>query len=184
MAEGFHRIVAELGKQQSSAIGACNPLWGSAAANHRTMIRQDAGSALHVDLSDLKSIPRPKDWSISISHAKGLGAWIAIKRQALLGFDIELNERIKPEIIERVSTKEEIVAAPNPNFIWCAKEAYYKALEEAQPAAVTQLEIFGWETLGENLFSFEGRKSSPGKGLLVFHAPYIYAVCLISSVPN
>lgn len=188
MADGFQRIIQELQKHEPSTLAAHSEEWGAGQASFRQNIRGSAKSNLEAaGLTDLDCFsildapPRPKDWSVSISHAKGIGAWVAVKRPAKIGLDIEEVSRVREDIIERVSTTQEILSAPQPAFLWCAKESYFKSLEEHQPIAVTQLKILRWEKLEENLYSFHGSNALGGEGLVLLATPYIYSVCLVPS---
>lgn len=191
MAKDFQRLINHLRAMELPVIGEANSSWGSGAPGHRDKIRLDAqteliraGETEVSDLTDLAKIPRPHSWSLSITHAQNLGAWIAVKRPMRIGLDIEVAARIRPAILERVCSSHEIAAAPRPEFLWSAKEAYFKALENEQPAAITELEISGWAAQESGVFAFKGAKSAPADGIACFAPPYIYAVCLVRRESN
>ena len=114
MATGFQRLSIELAKLEPSLKANGNPGMGSEIDDHRRLIRASLQEYLPGEqgLEDLNSIPRPENWSISISHSKNFGGWLAVKRPKQVGFDCELQSRIRPEVIQRISTPEEIARCP------------------------------------------------------------------------
>src|SRR5205085_2510007 len=105
--------------------------------------------------------------SVSISHTTNFGGWIAVPRPAQIGWDVELAERIKMPIIQRVCSKEEIAEAPRPEFLWCAKESFYKALEDQQPPTIIDLSIAEWTSLAPDMWSFKGYGPRNGAGVFI-----------------
>jgi 4'-phosphopantetheinyl transferase EntD len=184
MAPDFSGIIAELKRSEPSLFGAGLEGWGADVPGHREKIRADlktallkAGESEHDGLTDLKRPPRPAKFSVSVSHTKGFGAWIACARPKRVGLDVENRDRIKREIVERVSAPFELKAAPRFEYLWCAKEACFKAMESDQPAAISQLEIANWN--GKNgLFTFTGGKTNSVKGFVLELPPYILAIAL------
>jgi 4'-phosphopantetheinyl transferase EntD len=188
MAADFSRIIEELKRGEPSIFGASDEGWGAEIQGHREKIRRDLKAALlkagepeHEALTDLKQPPRPVKFSVSISHTKGFGAWIACPRPHRIGFDVENQARIKCEIVERVSTPSELKAAPRFEYLWCAKEAHFKAMESDQPATISRLEISGWKEKN-GLFTFEGGKTIPVEGFVLESPPYILAIALLRGV--
>ncbi len=123
--------------------------------------------------------PKSSKWSISISHAAHFGGWLAIPLPMRVGFDVEENRRITPAIVERMSTKQEIAECPNPNYLWCAKESYFKALAQDQPQAITQLTIGNWQQIEPHVFSFAASPHKPGTGWIVAQEPFLFGACLV-----
>jgi 4'-phosphopantetheinyl transferase EntD len=190
MASDFPGIIEELKRSEASVFGASLPEWGAEIQGHREKIRTalktallEAGEAEHESLTDLKRPPRPAKFSVSISHTQGFGAWIACARPHRIGLDIENRARIKREIVERVSTAFELSAAPHFEYLWCAKEAYYKAMESDQPSTISELEISNWKKTN-GLFTFAGGKAFPVEGFVLEFAPYILAIALNRSVSS
>ena len=64
------------------------------------------------------------------------------------GFDLELKSRISTAIVQRVSTENEVSIAPDLKFIWCAKEAAFKALS-AFVTTVSDFEVVNWQSQNE-----------------------------------
>jgi 4'-phosphopantetheinyl transferase EntD len=184
MAADFSGIIAQLKRSEPSLFGAGLEGWGSDAQGHREKIRMDlkaalleAGESEHPGLTDLRQPPRPAKFSVSISHTQGFGAWIACARPQRIGLDIESRARIKREIVARVSTPSELAAAPRFEYLWCAKEAYFKAMENDQPATISHLEVSGWRER-DGLFTFTGGKAISVEGFVLEFSPYILAIAL------
>lgn len=159
--------------------GLSAPEWGAHAGDHRSRIRDSLRDTLNISEGMELSPPRSTDWSISISHSRKEGGWLAVPRPARIGFDIEQIERIQPHIIERTCDRQEIAGCPNPAFLWSAKESLYKALEHEQPQAVTQLKINDWKKLNSNIFSFSSGRGD--FGVLVVDEESIFAASLLVS---
>lgn len=126
------------------------PEWGSHVEDHRRLIREGLKSQYAdvavTDLLDLETPPKLKEGFISISHARGLGGYA--HSSDWLGFDIETDARVRPELAARISTMEEFSAAPDAASLWCAKEAAYKALAYVeQPTTVMEFTL-DWRAHG------------------------------------
>lgn len=144
-------------RQNGSAKGAqviieIKPEWGSQVDNHRVLIRQGLkaryASEAASDLLDLEVLPKLKKGFVSISHARGLGGYAY--SADWLGFDLETDARVRPELAARISTMEEFSAAPDAASLWCAKEAAYKALAFVeQPTMVTDFSL-AWHRRGSD----------------------------------
>lgn len=191
MAPSFPGIIEELKKLDASVFGESHAGWGSENQGHREKIRLNLQNALAQagtkdleSLTDLNKAPRPEGFSVSISHTKGFGAWVACERPNRIGFDIEQAARISREICARVSSEAELQEAPRFEFLWCAKEAYFKALENDQPSIIVPLQISGWEKRREGIYAFEASHALPGYGFVIELPPYILAVCLIRDVSS
>lgn len=191
MASSFPGIIEELRRLDASVFGESHSGWGSESEGHRQEIRLNLQNALAKagaqdleQITDLRKAPRISDFSISISHTKGFGAWLACERPNRIGFDIENAARISREVCARVCSETEMSAAPRFEFLWCAKEAYFKALEKDQPAIITPLRISNWEKQKEGLFAFEASYAQPAYGFVLELPPYILAACLIRDVSS
>jgi 4'-phosphopantetheinyl transferase EntD len=184
MAADFSGIIEDLKRSEPSLFGAGFESWGAEIQGHREKIRMDlktallkAGESSHDDLTDLKQPPRPAKFSVSISHTKGFGAWVACARPYRIGLDIEKQSRIKRQTVERVSTVSELSASPRFEYLWCAKEAYFKAMESDQPATLSQLEISSWKERN-GLFTFASNKTILVEGFVLEFSPYILAIAI------
>lgn len=130
------------------------PEFSSKNKNHRQLIRQDIiqkyNQSLTADeilnIQNLDLIPKSEKIFFSISHHHEIGGYSASSFQH--GFDIELKSRISDRIIKRVSTSEEISKSPELKFLWCAKEAAHKALNNSKFRSSTlmlsDLKIENW----------------------------------------
>jgi hypothetical protein len=169
------------------------PEW---AAGARAQIRSALVSEIGADLSEterealarLDLVPDPPGHSVSISHTPSLGGFVYLKQAGpRLGFDLEDIARVHTKVVSRVSTPEELSAAPSPAQLWVAKEAAFKALR-GRPKVIAALHARAWRSvaLRENLslWSCEvGEDSAPnaacrgwtvelsGTALAIFLAP-------------
>jgi 4'-phosphopantetheinyl transferase EntD len=118
------------------------------------------------------------EWNISVSHTLDIGGWVAVPRLYSVGFDIEMRQRLKREVLERIASPAEIAAAPDPVFLWAAKEACFKALAgQGQPAAISDIAIQGWVPQF-SLLSYSSQ-STRGKGWVGTDTTRIYALFAI-----
>lgn len=131
MADVFRRLIGDL----PGAFGAMD----------RLAIRRSIASALGGDVLDLAKRPQVEGWFISVSHSGDVGGWVAARTP--IGFDVERIARLRPELIARVATPAEIAAAPEPKWLWPAKEAAFKAMNP-QPATLPQIHVTSWNALG------------------------------------
>lgn len=152
-----------------------NPAWASDVADHRLALRTAVQNKFQSDDSVFLSFEKPltcfQNQFISISHS--LEAGVFITSPAPVGVDLEKTERIKPAVVRRVSSEEEVHLAPSSADLWTAKEAIFKALAHfSQPPVMSQIEINSWEKLAENVskFSLKNPKNfhaPAGKGLTI-----------------
>lgn len=122
--------------------------WGASTPDNRKNIRAFIHDNIHAceEIFNLSEIPSIPNGRISISHSKALGGVFWTDGDRDLGFDIELIERCKPEMMKRVSTPREMSEAPSMAALWTAKEAAFKAIPRGtQPYSVSQINIGGWE---------------------------------------
>lgn len=109
----------------------------------------------------------------SISHTNTLGGFALTQDPIQLGFDLEISDRVRPEIIRRMSTQKEVDEAPSPAHLWCAKEAVFKALVGAtQPQIISELHIGNWQKTESQietycLLNLQNFKFSNGRGCIV-----------------
>lgn len=128
--------------------------FNSNQTQHRQLIREDILKKFQSQLNsneissiqNLDSFPVTEKIFFSISHNQELGGYSVCSLKH--GFDIELKSRISTPIIERVSTANELSIAPDIKFIWCAKEAAFKALS-AFVLTVSDFEVLDWRSQNE-----------------------------------
>lgn len=134
-----------------------NKSWGSENADHRMQIRSFIAEKFSstfsreqlIKLSDLNWLPQAADGFFSISHCRTLGGVAYSKK--VVGFDLEEKSRISLEIIKRISTPEEIKSAPEPEHLWVAKEACFKALSRQTDGLImVDFECVDWNSHFEN----------------------------------
>ena len=162
--------------------GQLSERWGANHADGRLLIRR----ALTAELGgppqeDLTLRPQLPEWSLSISHTQDYGGWIAVPspgRLYSIGLDIERRERLNREILARVCTFEELAAAPDPAFLWVAKEACYKALAgPLQPKTMVEVRVHDWSPQFA-LWSF-AHQGGRGRGWVATDQTRLYAVYLL-----
>ena len=103
---------------------------------------------------------------ISIAHCPFMGGFIfSFNKDFLIGFDIEIAERIHNKLIRRVAKTEEIKQAPDIALLWTAKEASFKCLNlDTCSFALHHCRIFDWIKLDSAyLFSWT-YKNQKGQG--------------------
>lgn len=128
--------------------------FGSNNPGHRGLIRQDIVQNYKKDLSyseqqkilDLQHWPVSQKLFFSVSHCAELGGYAACSEA--IGFDIEDPVRLKPEIIKRVCTSEEITAAHDFRILWTMKEAALKALH-SKDLLITDIQIIQIQSQNE-----------------------------------
>lgn len=181
----FTKLLTELRTKAPGLVGEFRAEWGARIDGSRASLRRSLQDTLPgLDPADVKALddlsqpPRPSRWSISIAHTHDMGGWLAVPRPAQVGWDIELKARIKLSLVERVSSADEVARAPHPEYLWCAKESFYKALEDEQPAVVSQLTVGSWKAVG-NLWRWEGLGPRNGWGFLLAHEPWLVGAMVI-----
>lgn len=124
-----------------------NKDWGSQSEGFRTRLREDIFARYNVKnqltARTFSNLPELETGFVSISHAPKLGGYAHSK--APIGFDLEDPQRIKADIVSRVSFPEELTNSPQPDWLWVAKEATFKALRgPRQPQVISAINI-RWE---------------------------------------
>lgn len=144
--------------------------WGSYEKNYR--------QHLHTDLK-----LRGTFVDSSISHTEGLGGYILTQKlNSKIGMDIEVVERVRPEIAKRICAEaSEFANAPSPASLWAAKEASFKALKgPKQPQVVAEIVINHWQNHSsqyetcrlENLRKLE---KSVAKGIVITKLGFVFS---------
>nr|WP_295904205.1 4'-phosphopantetheinyl transferase superfamily protein [uncultured Bdellovibrio sp.] len=111
------------------------PEWGSQNPAHRELMRAEL-SALFAD-EKLKT---------SVSHCEGVG--VVVASRSPVGVDVEVHTRVEEKTVARVSSHEEVLAAPSPTSLWSAKEAIFKALRSYdQPSVISKISVGAWKNI-------------------------------------
>ncbi len=176
MAGPIHDLMA----QWPDLRGQIDPSFGANANNeHRHKIRESIARNLNLPIAEISDLSRPPEtasWSISISHCPNLGGWVAIPRPATVGLDIEEKDRLRPEVIRRVSSENELKEAPHPAYLWCAKESHFKAVHANKNLTIGAIQISEWRPQSHG-FHFSGEsRSSRSNGFLTEYNGFIIAV--------
>lgn len=128
--------------------------WGSSNPEYRTLIREFI----------TKNIPKNIETHHSISHCRESGLIVVANKN--IGVDIEESARVKEAVIKRMSTEQEILAAPSFACLWAAKEASFKGLMNyKQPMVISRLEIGKWQQIDDQIETFRLTNNNE------FHAP-------------
>lgn len=173
MAQTLQRLIDSIQSFDSQLVCDVKADFASSEPQHREKIRASLEAQFgNRRLLDLKLRPSTDGWSISVSHCRTVGGWAAVPQPRRIGFDLELSERIREEAVARVATPEEIQKAPRFHYLWCAKEAYYKALGDDQPGTFSQVSVTDWQEIGSGLWSFPN-------GILIDDGPLLAAICII-----
>ena len=91
-------------------------------------------------LLDLNQRPKASEWNFSISHSDKVGGYV--QSDQIIGLDIERSDRVQKKVIQRVSSENEMLAAPGADYLWTAKEAVFKALSLD---VMSQAVVTGWQ---------------------------------------
>ena len=136
-------------------------------------------------MTDLDILPETADHSISISHGHQYSGFAWTKKPRRIGIDIESSSRIKPPLIERISSKEERERLLTPSYIWSAKEAAWKACQEIYSIEVlSQIETHSWKQLKPQALQFKVQfngKKIDGIGICVLDEDTFLAFYILDS---
>lgn len=182
MADDLSQLMTRLQQLIPDLKGEFHTKFASDQVDHRRAIRHSLKTALAPNdnsIEDLSKLPRPTGWSVSISHCRSFGGWIGIPQPRRIGLDFENYSRINNGLVERICQKWELQRAPDPAFLWCAKEAYYKALGRDQPVTVSQIYIDDWATAPDGKHIFRGDGIPLGKGLILKADDLLVSICII-----
>ncbi len=169
-----------------------NSEWSSRNASYREKIRKAIahwlGERCGRDISsvaDLATLPEADGYSLSVSHCKETGGFAVSSDRQFLGFDVEVNRRLKGVRFHLVSFEEgEWREAPTSAAFWTGKEAAFKCLKgPEQPAGLKDLRVGRWASIESNVHRFEvtrvGSRDVRGmRGLVVDDGELSYAVCV------
>lgn len=138
--------------------------WSSCHEDYRLRIRenlyQDMVQLSEVsrrEFEDLSRIPQHEDFHISISHCRTFGGYTYIPKSYIIGFDVECLNRVTTKIINRIKNpKDNFETVVNPAFVWVAKEAAFKAIQNlAHINVIQEVIIHSWNMISANVFEFQ-----------------------------
>lgn len=109
-------------------------------------------------LLDISKLPQHPALSVSLSHCRDAGLIGWIPQPFRIGVDVEQWERISEVIIRRVAPESEVLEAPEPRWLWSAKEAVFKSQSETVKL-MSSVEVFDWQERHANVWSFKARSS-------------------------
>ncbi|MGE3974151.1 MAG: 4'-phosphopantetheinyl transferase superfamily protein [Bdellovibrionales bacterium] len=120
------------------------------------------GVSIRVDLAqhflealEPSSPPLTTTGKLSLSHSAHGGAWIYSETAMGIGVDLESQNRLKPETIERISSASERDSAPNLSYIWTGKEAVFKSLyPDNQNTVLSHITLADWQSRSLDLWTF------------------------------
>lgn len=188
MSLAFERLLA---LTSPFVTGRSRPDWGTDRNAIRRSLAEEFKTSVpnsnwEKTILDLAELPTHPNLSISISHTAVEGAWVSAEN-FYVGLDIERSDRLTPRLIARVATEAERARTPDDRYLWCAKEAAFKALSarakshaplpQAPPAPKTigEIEILNWSPRGEaQMF-----KGFLGQGWLVDGGDRLLALYLV-----
>ncbi len=138
---------------------------GSAVDDHRLTLRAHTDMALKklghapgTNITDLTQSVKHTDLNLSFSHTMDASVFAWIEKPQIVGVDIEILERLQPQVVSRVSSPTEISTAPDMRYLWPAKEATFKAHSE-HLKVVGEIHIHSWKRLDPSLWQFSARYS-------------------------
>lgn len=151
------------------------PEWGSQNPSHRELIR-----------TELASIFADKNLHTSISHCDGMG--VVVASSFPLGVDVEISARVEKKVAARVSSPEEVSAAPSPTSLWSAKEAVFKALRSYnQPSVISKISVGAWKNIDSQTETYrllnpaDFSSPSENKGVVVHFNQHTYSFFVFPS---
>ncbi len=144
---------------------------GSKTDNYRHLLRQKIANILKrsgqpeaEDILNLQKHLSHPTLNMSLSHSRDASCVAWIPKPYSIGVDIEATERITKDIVQRVSSAQEVQSCPDFKLLWPAKEAVFKAISPAVQV-VSEIEIFNWQEIQKEEYFFSARLSQSGKTL-------------------
>ena len=138
--------------------------WKSTALDYRDLIRRFLFENFSADKSilDLSQRPLLPQGSVSVSHSSLCGGFaITTVPGVSLGFDIEENERMREQVVARVSSSEELETAPSLAALWAAKEAAFKSFPKGvQPPVMSSISVNSWKKADDGFYTCEAQINS------------------------
>lgn len=151
----------------------------SYTSNHRFLLREKIIPQLlrleqTVDkkqILDLTQRPTTAQKNISLSHSQTGSGFAIIDKNFLIGFDVESKSRLNTNLIKRISSSLEITKCPDERFLFCAKEATWKALNELYKIpTLSHIETTHWQQLKSQWYQYQAAYN----GKLMDGHGYIY----------
>lgn len=151
------------------------PEWGSQNPSHRELMR-----------AELASVFADENLHTSVSHCEGMG--IVVASTSALGVDVEVKARVEEKTVARVSSSEEVLAAPSPASLWSAKEAIFKALRSYnQPSVVSKISVGAWKNIDSQTETYRllnpeiHGSPSENRGVVVHFREHVYSFFVFPS---
>lgn len=190
MADAFQRLIERVARDHARTPtplqfhAAVSPEWSTRAPAGRDALYQDCARALRLNADEAQYLTqKPKGvrpdlarWCLTISHTDDLGGWAVVASPHVIGLDIEIRARVAPATIARVSLPAELAEAPEPTYLWAAKEACLKSLTpDGQVLVLSQIVIGGWRH-EDGVYLFNSRTRDAG--YLTADDRHMYAIFL------
>ncbi len=136
------------------------------------------------DFADLKIRPTLTKFNLTLTHSKKYAAYALVSKPYYIGIDCESVSRVKGEYAPRFNTEEEIKIAPGVAYLWCAKEALFKAFPLIlEPDTFLGLNVCHWEELDEQTYGFTAFRrglAKKARGLVIrLDEDNLLAVCIV-----
>ncbi len=157
-----------------------------------TLGRGKTRTALQDQVLNLNQPPKVNGIHLSISHNSQLGGFVI--SDCAVGFDIEDRNRITKNLIQRVSSEDEIRQAPFASALWGAKESAWKALQQSshtnfKPKVISEVQITNWKVIQasqietfeiKNLTMSESSSHAPeGRGCVIYLGSHLFSFFFI-----
>lgn len=124
-------------------------------SDHRVQLRQSlleelkSLPAIIASESSVLSLNHPPQLTgvgLGVSHSKSFSAFAIHTGGKQIGVDVEQMQRVTRAIVNRVSSQTEQALTIEPSFIFCGKEAAFKALSQAHSVqTISQIETLHWQ---------------------------------------
>lgn len=158
--------------------------WASLREDHRALLRKAVRDQVSGDetILDLSELPKSAAHSISISHCKRVGGFALARNDFSIGFDVEVNERLKKVKLDLVmADRNEFEDAPSASVFWTAKEAAFKCLAgPGQPRGLKDIRLGSWSNPENDvhrceILAVEGREITGATVLVIDDGEMSYA---------
>jgi hypothetical protein len=119
-------------------------------------LQRQGYKGLNPTILDLSHPPSAPGWSISLSHCPQACLMAIATKEVLVGVDIEVTQRIQPQIVARVASTEELDHCPDYWRLFTAKEAAWKALNSQYPTQLmSHIGTLDWHPINKGLWTFK-----------------------------
>ncbi|MGE4130168.1 MAG: hypothetical protein AB7F86_00940 [Bdellovibrionales bacterium] len=160
--------------------------FGSRTEGYRQRVRDSISSSLTglesddlANLVQLEKVPVVRGWSLSITHCPSVGGWVAVPGSQPIGLDIEIQNRLTSNIVNRIASVKELANCPLSIYLFPAKEAVFKSLYgPRQPQIITQIEVNAWRSCPDGWgHEFEVVGHPDLRGLSFLHEEWVVSLC-------